>query len=60
MRREMGLRDRPALLLLAMAMQTIWLGNGWRDSWIAAGCWGVLLVVFIEVRSRLIRGDRES
>jgi hypothetical protein len=48
------------LLLLAMALQTIWFGNSWRDSWLAAGCWFVVVVVLIEVRSRLIRDDREA
>jgi hypothetical protein len=43
-----------------MALQTIWFGNSWRDSWLAAGCWFVVVVVLIEVRSRLIRDDREA
>jgi hypothetical protein len=38
-----------------MTAQTIWFGTGWPDSWIAAGCWFVVVVVLIGVRSRLIR-----
>jgi hypothetical protein len=44
-----------ALVLLVMTAQTIWFGTGWPDSWIAAGCWFVVVVVLIGVRSRLIR-----
>ncbi len=37
-----------------------WLGASWRDTWIEAGCWLLVLVPLIEVRRRLSRDDWES
>jgi hypothetical protein len=49
-----------ALIVLALALKTAFLGNGWGDSWIAAGCWFLVVAVFVEVRRRLSRADREA
>ena len=48
------------LTILVLQPATLGADNSWRDNWIAAGCWFLVVVVLIEVRHRLSRANRDS